>query len=176
MRLEELERVFGGSIRVVSDGRHLDTQFGGLRTSIARLTNGGKVTFNIAVVTSWALDPNFARDGYWVLPENVLPRLEGGFMFAGCWRGILLAVHPGEPSLDCLVTALWDLVRCAREPWRPSDYAAEPSTPRARAGVRRERWMRLAWVALMVIFFLWLRAGVTLWDSFSVCPPVLQTI
>src|SRR5205823_1571704 len=94
--------------------------------------------------------------------ELVLLRLRPGFLFQGCRRGILFASNSGEPSLDSMVSTLWDLVKWARKPWEPADGSAEAKELREREGrIRGERWLRLGWVVLVVVLVLWLRAAAT---------------
>lgn len=167
MGLEELGRIFSGSIRELGDRRWLDTHVGGLRAFIiCRATKDGGATFDLAVFTpsTLELDPLFAKaEGQdWRLEgEHVLPRLKAGFLFTGCRRGILFASCNAEPTLESMVSTLWDLANWAREPWRPTEGSEEAAQFEAyqRASIRRERWIRVAWVVLVVAVVLWLRAG-----------------
>jgi hypothetical protein len=168
MLLEDLKQVFGGRTREISDRRWLDTSVGGLRTFIiCRITNGGGVTFDLAVFTPHTreLDPFCAREEgrEWCLDGGrVVPRLRDGFLFIGCPRGILFASNTSDPSLDSIVATLWDLAAWARKPWRPAGFSAESIAfwARERARARRSRWIRLAWVLVVVAVVLWLRADV----------------
>lgn len=58
-----------------------------------------------------------------------------------------------------MVSALWDLADWARKPWRPAEDSAEATQVRARerARARRERWIRVGWVVLIVALVLWMR-------------------
>jgi hypothetical protein len=101
----------------------------------------------------------------------VLPRLRAGFLFEGCRRGVLFASHHDEPSLDNLVSTLWDLAAWARRPWHPAGGLAEALSSRARARARRERWLRAALVLLLLALVLWswsqYRSGWTIIDCLS---------
>lgn len=94
--------------------------------------------------------------------ERVLPRLREGFRCEGCRRGILFATNAGEPSLESLVSAVWELTEWARRPWHPvvGSPESEQACRRERARVRRDRWIRLGWVLVVVALVLWLRADV----------------
>jgi hypothetical protein len=167
MQLQDLARVFGGCIREFGDRRWLDTRVGGLRAFIIdRAANSSGGTFDLAVFTprTRELDPFFSRDEgqEWRLEgEHVLPHLTSGFLFAGCRRGILFATSMGEPSLDSMVSTLWDLAEWARKRWHPAHDSPEYDEFCAgeRARVRRERWVRIGCVALVVALVLWLRGG-----------------
>jgi len=167
MQLQDLARVFGGRIREFGDRRWLDTRVGGLRAFIVcRAANSSGVTFDLAVFTPHTreLDPFLSRDEglEWRLDgERVLPHLRSGFLFAGCRRGILFASNMGEPSLDSMVSTLWDLAEWARKRWHPVHGSPEYEEfcARERARVRRERWVRIGCVALVVALVLWLRGS-----------------
>lgn len=166
MRLEELKQIFGGRIRELGERRWLDARVGGLRAFIvSRITSDGVVTFDLAVFTPQTreLEPFFARDEgqEWRLDgERVLPRLREGFLCEGCRRGILFASSIGEPSLDGIISTLWELAEWARRPWHPvvSTPKAEAARRRERARIQRDRWIRLGWVVMVVVLVLWLRA------------------
>lgn len=155
MRLEDLTRVFGGTIRTVGKRTWLDTKVGGLRTFVVRrVTEDHGVTFDLAVFTPHTreLDPFFAREEglEWALGDDrAVPRLESPFIFAGCRRGILFARNTGEPSLESMVTTLWTLAGWARKPWRPT---RERFPTEELNKLVRERWR--SWVLAIVIIAL----------------------
>jgi hypothetical protein len=174
MHLDDLLPVFGGQIRETADHIWLDTEVGGLRSFvIRRSTKDGGHTFDLAVFTlqTRELDPFFSRsqgDEWWLGEEPVeLPRLKAGVVFAGCRRGILFATTTTDPSIESLVTALWDLAHWARKPWCPVDGKSGPAHYRKRERerverlrhVRRNQWIIVGGVVLVVAFGLWWFSG-----------------
>jgi hypothetical protein len=163
-RLEDLRKVFGGRIREFSERRWLDTRVGGLRAFIVSRATDRGTTFDLAVFTpsTRELDPFFAReDGLeWQLEGDlVLPCLRAGFSFTGCRRGILFARNHDEPSLDSMVSTLWDLAEWARKPWLPPHGSVGwQEQVHDRVRVRREHWIRIGLVVLVAALVLWLRA------------------
>jgi hypothetical protein len=164
--LGDLRRVFGGRIHEDRDRRWLDARVGGLRTFIiCRATKDGGVTFDLAVFTPYTreIDPFSAREKgrEWQLDgEHVLPRLRAGFVFTGCRGGVLFARNMHEPSLDSIVSTLWDLSAWARKPWRTAYESTQSKELRAkeRARARRQRWIQAGWLALVCAFVLWLQS------------------
>lgn len=174
MRLEELVPVFGGHIRELGDRRWLDTHVGGLRAFvICRAAIAGGVTFDLAVFTkdTRELDPFFARDEStdWKLegdPQD-LPRLKDGFVFAGCRCGILVASNTSEPSLETLVSTLWQLAEWARKRWIPdvawsnelNVFQAREQARMRRAHRTRKIWMVVSLALVVIAVVLWPRVG-----------------
>jgi hypothetical protein len=162
-RLEELRRVFGGTIRALGERRWLDTRIGGLRTFVVQRGRAATVTLDLAVFMpdTRELDPFHARvdTSEWVLgPDQALPSLSHGFVFAGCRGGVLFAKSVRQPSLEDIVATLWELGRWAREPWQPREGT------RYRAAWRRmsrEQLLRLCVVVLLVVVLWWLRGEAT---------------
>jgi len=161
VRLDELQRVFGGHIRDYQGRRWLDASIGGLRAFVVRRANDqGDETFDLAIFTPHTRerDPFFSRDSghLWRLDgDPVLPVLSAGFVFTGCHRGVLFARDTGQASLSELIGALWELARFAREPWRPVIFKRDSAWTRWRKRVV-DRVLRPGWVmiALVVVIVL----------------------
>ncbi len=158
-RLDELQRVFGGDLRVLGDRRWLEASVSGLRTLVIERPHGA---LELAVATPDAADrdPFLARlDGAeWVLADDhEPPRLAHGFVFAGCRAGVLFATSEHIPPVEDIAAALWQLGRWARHSWCPLETAAAPAPP-ARSAARRWRWVLVG--LLLVIWWLVRRADV----------------
>lgn len=167
MQLDDLIPILGGQIHETADRTWLDTEVCGLRSFVA--TRDGGVTFDLAVFTPRAreVDPFFSQrhdDEWWPGEEPVeLPRLKAGFVFSGCRRGILFATSTTAPSVESLVSALWDLARWAAKPWCPVDGMSGPAEYRQRGReraqrmrhVRRDQWLIVGGFVLVVALVLW---------------------
>lgn len=161
VRLQQLRRAFGGTLRDHGERRWLETTMGGLRVWVAYREHAGRRRYELAVFTPGAneLAP-FTNRRYvneWYLePRLALPKLQHGFVFAGCPGGVLLATYAGEPELEDLVGALWELGRWARETWMPP--AEDPTAGHLRDRRRDahiEVAKRLVVVALLALV-IWL--------------------
>ena len=159
VRLEDVARIVGGQISFPGDRTSLETQVGGLRAFVVRrISRTGRVTLDVAVLTPEAPEqgPNFEKGYEWVLDDELaIPRLESGFVFAGCRRGVLYARNIGDPTLEAIVGTLWQLAEWARKPWRPldeRDFEQAAASGRAEA---RSRLLRLLVISLCVLYCLW---------------------
>jgi hypothetical protein len=161
VKLEELQRMLGGVVRQTRGQHWLETRIGGLRAAVIQRytphTKSQRLDVAVFAPATRELDPLHQHgDGWRLREQDELITLREGYVFGGCFNGILFATALVTPSAELVVATLWDLASHARKPWHPTNVASWEAWLAHERQMRRTTIFHRITFAALVFLLVWL--------------------